>query len=67
MTSCAFYGESKKLRSMLVDEIEEEARHKVDDDGKQYPYHNDRPKFSKKFTHIYFSLSDEIKIKLPVS
>ena len=52
---------------MLVDEIEEEACHKVDDDGKQHPYHNNRPKFSKKFTHIYFSLSDEIKIKLPAS
>ena len=52
---------------MLIDEIEEDARHKVNDDGKQDSNHSDRPKLRKKFTHNINSLSDEIKIKLPAS
>ena len=41
-----FMERVKKLRLMLVNEIEDEARHEVDDDGKQYPYHSDWPELS---------------------
>ena len=51
-----------KTTLMLIDEIEEEARHEVDDDGEQEPYHSDRPKLRKKFTHKHVSLSIEVTI-----
>lgn len=61
MTSCVFM-ERVKTTLMLIKEIEEEARHKEDDDGEQYPYHSDRPELRKEFTHNNISLSVEIDL-----